>query len=217
MCIYPDDGLSSAATLGHDFSRYRQTTPPKYYEGITVLQTLRLFSESCRRYSQHTWLQFLLFVGCYVLFDYAYFKIPVDLFTDVIYYHSVVAICADLVNWLAPFEQVFAKHNHLLSAKADLEIVRGCDGAGALFLVISAVLVFPSGLKRKALGLLLGIGLIYTINLLRICVLYFIIAYHPGWFQLIHTYVAPTLMVMLGCFYFAWWAFGSTPSIHEPA
>lgn len=163
------------------------------------------------------WGTFILFVACYVLLDYAYFKIPVDLFANVIYYHGVVAVCADLVNWLAPLEHVLGKQNHLLSAKADLEIVRGCDGAGVLFLVVSAVLVFPSGLKRKVLGLLLGIGLIYGLNLLRICILYFVIAYQPGWFQLIHTYVAPTLMVVLGCLYFAWWAFGSTNRIHEPA
>ncbi|AEG00383.1 exosortase family protein XrtM [Methylomonas methanica] len=190
---------------------------PRHYEEITVLQTLKLFSEGYRHYSRHTWLQFLLFVGCYVLFDYAYFKIPVDLFANVIYYHGVVAVCADVVNWLSPLEQVLAKQNHLLSATADLEIVRGCDGAGVLFLVASAVLVFPSRLKRKLVGLILGIGLIYFLNLLRICVLYFVIAYHPGWFQLIHTYVAPTLMVVMGCLYFAWWAFGSAHPIHEPA
>ncbi len=166
---------------------------------------------------RHEWLQFIIFVACYTLLDYAYFKIPVDLFANVIYYHGMVAICSDLINFFAPLEQVLAKQNHLLSAKADLEIVRGCDGAGALFLVVSAVLVFPSGLKRKLLGLLLGIGLIYSLNLLRICVLYFVIAYQPSWFQLIHTYVAPTLMVVLGCFYFAWWAFGSTNQSHESA
>jgi exosortase family protein XrtM len=96
-----------------------------------------------------------------------------------------------------------------------LEIVRGCDGAGVLFLIISAILVFPAGLMRKLLGLLLGIGLIYGLNLLRICILYYVIAYQPSWFQLIHTYAAPTLMVILGCFYFAWWAFGSTAQNHE--
>jgi hypothetical protein len=40
-----------------------------------------------------------------VLFDYAYFKIPVDLFSNVIYYHGVVTVCADVLNWLAPLEQ----------------------------------------------------------------------------------------------------------------
>ncbi|WP_445370034.1 hypothetical protein ACH518_00950 (plasmid) [Methylomonas sp. HW2-6] len=62
------------------------------------------------------WLTFTLFVVCYALLDYAYFKIPVDLFANVIYYHGVVAVCADLVNWLTPLEHVLTKHNHLLSA-----------------------------------------------------------------------------------------------------
>jgi len=183
----------------------------------TTGRTYSLIVSCSSFYGRHECLQFALFVGCYVLLDYGYFKIPVDQFVNVIYYHGVVAVCADLINWLAPLEHVLAKQNHLLSAKADLEIVRGCDGAGVLFLVMSAILVFPSGLKRKLLGLLLGIGLIYSLNLLRISALYFVIAYQPDWFQLIHTYVAPTLMVVLGCFYFACWAFGSTNQSHELA
>lgn len=165
----------------------------------------------------HEWLQFIVFIGCYALLNYGYFKIPVDLFMNVIYYHGVVAICADLINMLAPLEQVLAQQNHLLSAKANLEIVRGCDGAGVLFLVVSAIVAFPSTWRRKLIGLLLGIGLIYLINLLRISALYFIIAYQPDWFLLVHTYLAPTLMIVVGCCYFAWWAFGSTNTIHEPA
>jgi exosortase family protein XrtM len=162
-------------------------------------------------------LQFILFVGCYVLLDYAYFNIPDALFSNVIYYHGVVSICADVINFFSPAEQVLAKQNHLLSTKADLEIVRGCDGAGMLFLVMSAILVFQTPIRRKLLGLLLGIGLIYCLNLVRICLLYFVLAYQPGWFQLIHTYVAPTFMVLLGCCYFAWWAFSSSNLNHAAA
>ena len=163
------------------------------------------------------WLQFMLFVGCYTLLNYGYFKIPDDLFMRVIYYHGVVTICADLINMFAPLEQVLAQQNHLLSAKANLEIVRGCDGAGVLFLVVSAIIAFPSTGRQKLIGLLLGISLIYLINLLRISILYFVIAYQPDWFQLIHVYLAPTLMVLVGCCYFAWWAFGATEKAHEPA
>jgi exosortase family protein XrtM len=165
---------------------------------------------------RHEWLHFILFLGCYALLDYAYFKIPVDTFINVIYYHGVVTVCADLINMLAPLEQVLAQQNHLLSAKANLEIVRGCDGAGVLFLVVSAIVAFPSTGRRKLTGLLLGIGLIYLINLLRISALYFIIAYQPVWFPLLHVYLAPTLMVLVGCCYFAWWAFDSTEKTHEP-
>jgi len=51
----------------------------------------------------------------------------------------------------------------------------------------------------------------------RISALYFVIAYYPTWFLLVHVYLAPTLMVMVGCGYFAWWAFGSMNKTHEPA
>lgn len=162
-------------------------------------------------------LQFIQFVGCYALLDYAYFKIPVDLFMNVIYHHGVVAVCADLINWVAPAEQVLAQHNHVVSSKADLEIVRGCDGAGVLFLMVSAIIVFPSTWRRKLVGLVLGIALVYGLNLLRVSGLYFVVAYHNDWFLLIHTYLAPTLMILAGCCYFAWWAFGAANTVHGQA
>lgn len=162
------------------------------------------------------WLTFIFFVACYAFLDYAYFKIPVELFMHVIYHHGVVAVCADLVNWLAPLEHVFAKQNHLISAKANLEIVRGCDGAGVLFLLTAALIAFPSSLRRKLIGLAAGVSLVYCINLIRIVGLYFIVAYQPAWFTLIHTYIAPTLMVIMSCGYFAWWVFGTEKFRREP-
>ena len=160
-------------------------------------------------------LQCILFIGCYMILNAAYFSIPFNLFSQLIYYHGVVMICADLINMITPLEQVVATQNHLISAKADLEIVRGCDGAGVLFLLISAIAVFPANFGRKLIGFGLGISLIYGINIMRICGLYFVISHHPEWLQLIHIYVAPTLMVVVGCIYFAWWAFGSINQIHE--
>ncbi|WP_347990141.1 exosortase family protein XrtM [Methylomonas sp. AM2-LC] len=163
------------------------------------------------------WLQCILFIGCYVLLDYGYFTIPEEWFTQVIHYRWMGVICADFINMIAPLEQVSAAENHLRSAKAGMDIVRGCDGAGVLFLLVSAILVFPSKLSRKVTGLLLGISFIYGINLLRISALYFIVAYYPDWFMLIHLYFSPTLMVIAACAYFALWAYGTTKMLHESA
>jgi exosortase family protein XrtM len=166
----------------------------------------------------YEWLQFVLFVGTYALLNYGYLKIPDELFIKTLYYHGVVAVCADTINQFAPLEQVVGYQNHLLSTKADLEIVRGCDGVGVLLLLLSAIIAFPANLKRKLFGLALGISLLYAINLLRIGMLYFVVAYYRDWFLLTHTYVAPTLLVLLACLYFAWWAFGSLAGDnHAPA
>ena len=157
------------------------------------------------------------FVGIYALLHYAYFKIPDELFREVIYNQGLVAPCTNLIHWIFPDERVSAVENHLVSSRADLEIVRGCDGAGALFLVIAAILTFPATFRRKLIGLGLGILLMYGLNLVRITGLYFLIAYQRDWFPLVHTYLAPTLIILLACLFFAWWAFGTSRAIREPS
>ena len=113
-----------------------------------------------------------------------------------------------LINMISPLEQVAAVQNHLISLRADLQIIRGCDSAGVLFLMISAVLAFQAKLSQKLLGLILGITFIYCLNILRVSGLYFLIAYHRDWFEFVHLYLAPTLMTIGAFIFFAWWAIG---------
>lgn len=162
-----------------------------------------------------TWVSAMFFLGFYGTLHFVYFQIPDEIF-KAIYYKGLGLFCADIINFLAPLERVSAFQNYLISSRANLEIVRGCDGAGALFLITAAILSFPAGFKRKCIGLIIGISMMYSINLIRIIGLYFVIAYCPDRFNLAHTYLAPTLMIILGCLFFIWWAFGSSNKFYEP-
>jgi exosortase family protein XrtM len=153
-------------------------------------------------------MQFVIFIACYWLFNYLYFQIPDQFYSDVLYHYGVVRLCADLINAFAPLEKVAAVHNHLMSARADLQIIRGCDSAGVLFLIISAVLAFKAKWSQKLLGLFLGIALIYGLNIVRVTGIYFLVAYHQEWFEFVHVYLAPTLMTLVAFIFFAWWAIG---------
>jgi exosortase family protein XrtM len=155
-------------------------------------------------------LQIVLFLGFYGIFHTLYFELPDAVLCEVVYNRSIGVFCSKLIHLVSPLEQVSAVQNHLQSPVADLEIVRGCDGAGALFLVMAAILAFPASIKRKLIGLVLGITLIYSLNLVRISGLYFVVAYHNDWFQVTHTYLAPTLLIIVACLFFAWWALGSS-------
>ena len=168
-------------------------------------------------YKGNLWLQLVVFLGIYTACHYGYFSIPDDVFRDVVYRKGLGMPCTNLIHWLAPLEGVSAVQNHLVSPRADLEIVRGCDGAGALFLVVAAIFSFPETFRRKLIGLGLGILLMYGLNLVRITGLYFLIAYQRDWFPLVHTYLAPTLVILLACLFFAWWAFGTSRAIREPS
>lgn len=124
----------------------------------------------------------LWFAGIYGLMHQAYFQIPDDLLRDTLYHWGLVRPDVAVIDLLAPGEQVVAVGNYLVSARANLEIVRGCDGAGAMFLVVSAMLAYPANLGRKLAGVLAAAGFMYLLNLLRIAAIYFVVAYYPAWF-----------------------------------
>ncbi|MEM7304135.1 MAG: exosortase family protein XrtM, partial [Pseudomonadota bacterium] len=104
----------------------------------------------------------LLFIAIYALFQFLYFKIPDTILKNDIYYHGIVSISADIINFFTN-ENVTASENRLSSSKAILVIVRGCDGAGSIFLLIAAILAFSASIKDKVIGIISGIALLYII------------------------------------------------------
>ena len=160
-------------------------------------------------------LQVGVFIGLYAAFHLMYFQIPDDILRNIIYRHGVVQICAELVHLITPGEPVMAVENRLQSGGVNLEIVRGCDGAGALFLLIAAILAFTASFKRKIAGLVLGGALLFGLNTLRITGLYYIAAYYPDYFSIVHTYFAPTFLIIVICLFFVWWALGFALVRHE--
>ena len=151
-------------------------------------------------------IKFLIsFVVIYAFLQWIYFQVPWQILRDVIYYFGIVNVAAEILN---PFTQelVVAAQNKLSSTKAILEIVRGCDGSGSMFLLSAAILAFSCGFKHKLGGLIAGLVLLYMINMIRIVGLYFIVAYRGEWFLPGHTYFAPTLVILCSALFFIWWA-----------
>lgn len=157
------------------------------------------------------------FAACYAVFHTLYFMIPDDILRERVYHDGIVAISAAIINFIAPGEAVTALANRVQSTRAALEVVRGCDGAGMLFLLWAAVLAFPASLARKAMGLVGAFLIIYMLNQARIVGLYFVVAYREPWFIPLHTFFVPSLLVILGSLFFAWWAFGSSTLSRDPS
>lgn len=153
-------------------------------------------------------LKFLvLFAAVYFVFYSLYFLIPDDVLRNIIYYHGIVSISADIINLFTAAENVSAAQNKIMSQRAILEVVRGCDGSGSMFLIMAGVIAFSCSLKQKLIGLVAGVGLLYLLNQIRIVGLYYVVAYRSEWFLPIHTYFAPTLIVVISVLFFAWWAY----------
>lgn len=146
------------------------------------------------------------FCGIFFACEYAYFKIPDTYLREVVYHQLLVRPCVALINFISPGEHIIAQQNFLVSATANLEIVRGCDGAGTIFLMAAAILAYSCSIKDKLQGLFCAVLALALLNYLRIAGLYFLAALANHWFELVHVYLAPTLIILLGCVFFAYWA-----------
>jgi len=156
--------------------------------------------------NRKTLLFLVLFLGFYGGLHTLYFMIPDSVLRETIYHFGLVEVCVGIINMAASGEYVIAHSNLLQSAKTTLEIVRGCDGIGTIMLIVSAIAAFSTNLKNKLVGLVLGVVFLYCMNLIRIIVLYFVSAYHSDWFTAVHTYFAPSMIVITGCLFFLAWA-----------
>ena len=156
------------------------------------------------------------FAAIYAVLHTLYMLIPNSFLGDVIYRYGINQVAAYCINSAAPEEVVRAVSNRLISSKVQLEIVRGCDGSGVLFLIVAAMLAFGAPTKYKLAGMLAGATLVYLLNQARIIILYFVVAYRPDWFTPLHTYYIPTFLIVVVCIFFASWAMWATATATEP-
>jgi exosortase H (IPTLxxWG-CTERM-specific) len=106
---------------------------------------------------------------------------------------------------LALFDPAVHVSGSSILGRFPLRIVKDCDAMEIKILFGAAVLAFPSDWWRRALGLAAGITLLFVINLVRICSLYFIGIHAPSSFESAHREVWPLLMVALAAASFLIW------------
>lgn len=148
----------------------------------------------------------LIFALSYMALYWAYMAVPNWLLGDWIYHYGIVSTGAMLINALAPAEAVQAVANRIVSPRAVLEVVRGCDGAGVLFLLSAAMLAVRARWRQVVGGVAGALLFVYALNQARIVVLYFAVLNEGVWFTTLHSVVFPSLFVLLALAYFTWWA-----------
>jgi exosortase family protein XrtM len=148
----------------------------------------------------------ILFAAIYCVLYAAYACIPDSYLHEKIYYYAIVWPTAALIDFAAPSAHVIGVQNRLQSPAVILNIVRGCDGAPVMFLLVAAIIAHRAPWGPTLRGAAGGVALIYALNQLRIVVLYFLLAQRPDWFTAMHVYFIPTFLILAGALYFALWA-----------
>ena len=146
------------------------------------------------------WFVIFLFTG-HIILQIAYLKIAPFLIDTL---HARVG--AFVIGIITQDGSVTTLNSTITSKNLSMQIVKGCDGTEGLLLIVPAMFAFPASFREKAFGLVLGILFIYTLNLLRIVGLWFVLGHAPVLFDLMHVYVGQTFIILSGFLFFFWWA-----------
>jgi exosortase H (IPTLxxWG-CTERM-specific) len=86
-----------------------------------------------------------------------------------------------------------------------VRIIEECTGVFEVVIFVAAVLAFPTTWAKKAIGLGMGIPLLYLFNVVRILVLMVVGRYRPSIFEFMHLYFwQATLILMITSVWLLW-------------
>lgn len=112
---------------------------------------------------------------------------------------------AALLNALLPGAPVAAREGRLLGPDAAVNIKKGCEGFDVMAVLAAAMLAYPMRWRARAVGLAVGLLIVYALNLARIVGLYLVVTRRGAWFDTAHVGVGQTAMILLAVLYFLFW------------
>ena len=102
-------------------------------------------------------------------------------------------------------DEVFYQGKHCAFHGFMVEIIDECTGLLEMVIYFAAVLSFSTTIRKKLLGLLIGLPAIYLFNVLRITLLIVVGAFWPAAFDFMHLYFwQGTLIIMIGSVWVGW-------------
>lgn len=146
-----------------------------------------------------------VFITCYAGFNLGYFWLPDAWLQEVAHRYGILIPSAEILNRYYGNDVVRIEGGGLASQDAYLAVVRGCDGAGLAFLLISAIACYPINWKSKLKGVLVGACLVYVLNLARIVGLFIVFQENRVIFASLHNFAIPLVLLLLCGTFFLWW------------
>lgn len=100
---------------------------------------------------------------------------------------DVAGAAYHILNWIGYTAFVNGRHVGVLGTTG-VVLVNGCSGITVIGLFVGFMLAYPGRWIPRIIFILIGTGIIYLVNIIRITVLSIIVADWPNMFHLAHAY-----------------------------
>lgn len=115
-----------------------------------------------------------------------------------------VDVATAVISQFAPDLGVHADGSRIRAPGGGLNVLQGCDGAELLWLITAAFVVAPVPWLWRLGGWLAGLLLVWGLNVGRIAALFFAWRSDPQWFDWLHNYIGPLVLIVLLALYVQW-------------
>ena len=116
-------------------------------------------------------------------------------------------VYATISNWilLALGQGTRASSESIFSSDFSIQIKKGCDAVAPMILYTLSIVFFPVKWKFKPRGILIGIALLFALNIVRIVTLYLTGKYIPSVFDIMHTDIWQILFIVFTLYLWLVW------------
>lgn len=172
--------------------------------GVPYLPDGQVLAEPPRR-RWPTWLRAVVFIGCYLVLQ-AFYAQSAGTSVERFFLETAGARpAAALIDLLQPGLQAQAAGTRVTAPGGGINIGNGCEGTDLYFLLCAAFAAVSLPWRSRALGFAVGLLLAFALNQVRIVALFHAYRADHGLFDLLHTTVAPVVLVIALVLYFHAW------------
>lgn len=119
----------------------------------------------------------------------------------------ILNIYADISNGILNVlgQQTKANNENIYSSDFSIQIKKGCDAIAPMILYTLSILFFPVAFKHKPKGILIGLLLLFVLNIVRIVSLYLTGKYVHSLFEIMHTDVWQIIFIVFTLYLWLIW------------
>ncbi len=129
---------------------------------------------------------------------------------------ATVRPAAALIRVLTPAIEATADGYSLKAFGGGLNILNGCEGVEAVFLLLAAFVITPMPWRARLTGVAFGIAFLFAVNQLRVVILFYAWRTDPRLFANLHGLVMPIAMtILIAGYYYAWLAHNARRTDHS--
>jgi exosortase/archaeosortase family protein len=160
-----------------------------------------------------TWIRVAIFVACYVVLQGLYARAGGTDIERFFLETTGSRPAAALIDLMQPSLEARAVGTRVTTPSGSgINIGNGCEGTDLYFLLFAAFASVSLSWRLRAIGFGLGLALAFILNQARIIVLFHAYRSDHALFDLLHTTVAPVLLVIALVLYFHAWLHYSRPA-----